>query len=624
MCVAMMFGCVVAAGCGSTDDKGRPQVADHTEDAAKTDDKEQPHVSGQTEAEVKTDGKDQTYGDWIASLPPDAAPGFACGLSPSMHPHIPLHFVDWSPDGTHLIFDDVTSVRIVDAQGTRLRQVVDANPGHQFPDDIGMHAAFSPDGQQVVYATCEYPTEGLRVAEDAPWTPRGEYEYEIATVGVDGSRASRRTSNQHYDHLPVWSPDGQRIAFLSADRPRYPMLRRLLTHSTGVAPNMLVEHATFAAAPPQWSPDGALLAVLAYAPQLEWGTKVIDEGGWGLIIVAADGTGERQIAETVSTVAWAPDGTRLAFVRLQNDEVQLITTADNGSDVQVITRVTNRALLSDHYDIPHSVYHVPLLHVAWSRDGEHILYTCEQQFCVVDLNGELIGRSPEKFAKERGRAAAAWAPDGSRIAVRAAGNPTPNGEVVLYTMAPDGTDVRVLVRGGLAMVAEHSGYEDAEVGHAACREGYVVPDPARNPGLVADCETLMAMRDSLAGQTLLNWGAGTPLDQWAGIQISGEPRRVTGLKFKFRQGVHWHESHRLIFGRLPPAIGKLDQLRTLDLCCHKLLGTFPPELEGLQHLQELNLRLHGGARLDGCLSAGFVEQLEVAEGLRVCGQERSR
>ncbi len=76
-----------------------------------------------------------------------------------------------------------------------------------------------------------------------------------------------------------------------------------------------------------------------------------------------------------------------------------------------------------------------------------------------------------------------------------------------------------------------------------------------------------------------------------------------------------------MFGRLPPAIGNLDQLQTLDLCCNKLLGTFPPELEGLQHLRELDLRLHGGARLDGCLSAGFVEQLDVAEGLWVCGQE---
>lgn len=104
----------------------------------------------------------------------------------------------------------------------------------------------------------------------------------------------------------------------------------------------------------------------------------------------------------------------------------------------------------------------------------------------------------------------------------------------------------------------------------------MVPNPDRNPGLVEDCETLMAMRDTLAGQTLLNWGAGTPLAQWARIQARGEPPRVTGLKFQYGQGVRWHESQRLVFGQSPPAIGNLDQLPALDLCCRKLPGTFPP------------------------------------------------
>ena len=66
--------------------------------------------------------------------------------------------------------------------------------------------------------------------------------------------------------------------------------------------------------------------------------------------------------------------------------------------------------------------------------------------------------------------------------------------------------------------------------------GYLVPQPDRNPGLVADCETLLGLRDTLAGPTILNWGLGTPLQQWAGVQISGEPRRVTGLKFQTRAG----------------------------------------------------------------------------------------
>ncbi|MDE2904290.1 MAG: hypothetical protein OXP73_14830 [Chloroflexota bacterium] len=553
--------------------------------------------------------------------------------------------MSWSPNSTHLIFDDDTSVRVVVLRGTRLRQIVDANPGYRFRDGIGPSAQFSPDGQAIVYASCEFTTGGGYLARN----PRAFYKFEIVTVRVDGTGTQRRTTNRHFDHLPAWSPDGHRIAYLSAGSPHSDWgtdeLRVLTAAAADAEPETLARDLG-GTAPPQWAPDGTQLAVLRLGRDLQLGdTYATEEVGdmtaasdasptrdraqlgdayareMGVVIVASDGSATRAVARTVSTVSWSPDGQRLALARLQGNAVQLVTIAPDGSDVQVIRQLTDRAGLAAYVDVQHSIYNAPLLHVAWSPDGAHLLYSCDQQFCVVNLDGEIVGRTPEEFANERGRAAAAWAPDGSRIAVRAAGNPTPNGAVVLYTMAPDGSDVLVLVRGGLAMVAEHSGYQDAEVGKAACREGYVVPDPASNPGLVADCETLMALRDALAGQTLLNWGAGTPLNQWAGIQISGEPRRVTGLKFQYAQGVHWHESHRLVFGRLAPEIGNLDQLQTLDLCCNKLLGTFPPELESLQHLRELNLQLHGGARLDGCLSAGFVEQLEVAEGLRVCGQD---
>ena len=559
------------------------------------------------------------------------AGGFVCGPFWSMHNDIPPHFVNWSSAGTQLTFDDDTSVLVVSVDGMRLRQIVDANPGYRFRTGVGPYAQFSPDGQAIVYASCEYPTEGDALRGDAPRDPRGDYKFEIAKVSVDGTGAQRRTTDRYFDHLPVWSPDGRRIAYLSSGNPYSELsldeLRVLSVDSVDAEPVALVR-ALYVAAPPQWAPDGTQLAVLGLGDDVQLGDTFARE--MGVVMTALDSSTPRTVAHTVSTVSWSPDGQRLALARLHQDAVQLVTIAPDGTDVHVIRKLTDRAGLAAYVDVLHSVYYAPLLHVAWSPDGSHLLYSCGQQFCVVDLDGELVGRTPEEFARERGRAAtagatagaAAWAPDGSRVAVRAAGNPTPNGEVVLYTMAPDGSDVRVLVRGGLAMVAEHSGYQDAEAGRAACREGYVVPNPEANPGLVADCETLMAMRDTLAGPTIVNWGAGTPLEQWVGVQISGEPLRVTGLWFEHRDGRHGHESHELI-GRLPPAIGDLDQLRTLDLSGHTFFDEVPRELERLRHLRELNLWLYGGARLDGCLSAAFVEQLEVAEGVWVCAQESS-
>ena len=289
--------------------------------------------------------------------------------------------------------------------------------------------------------------------------------------------------------------------------------------------------------PPRWSLDGARLAVLISGR---------------LDVVAADGSGQRTVtSDVMSRVSWSPDGRRLAFVRRHGQGAQLVTIAADGSDERVIRSITDLGGLETTVLETGQPY--PLSHVAWSPDGAHILYGCGYQFCVVNLDGEIVGQSPEEFANERGRSAAAWAPDGSRIAVRAARNPTAYGAVVLYTMAPDGSDVRVLVRGGVAMVAAHSGYEDAEAAKAACHEAYVVPKPASNPGLVADCETLLGLRDQLAGYVLLNWGPGTPLAQWAGVQISGEPPRGDGAEVHVP--AHGSLSRGLSGSRIRGAVG---------------------------------------------------------------------
>ena len=397
---------------------------------------------------------------------------FVCGPFISGHNDLPPHFVNWSPDGTQLIFDDDTSVRVVDVTGTQLRQIVDANPGYQFRDGIGPYAQFSPDGQAIVYASCEFTTGGGYLVRN----PRAYYKFEIATVGVDGTGTQRRTRNLHYDHLPAWSPDGHRIAYLSAGSPRSYWgtddLRILSVGAADAEPATLVRDLG-GTAPPQWAPDGTQLAVLRLGRDLHLGdTYATEEVGdmtaapdssptrdraqlgdayareMGVVIAASDGSATRRVARTVSTVSWSPDGQRLALARLHEDSVQLVTIAPDGSDVQVVRRLTDRAGLAAYVDVQNSIYNAPLLHVAWSPDGAHLLHSCGHRFCVVNLDDKVVGQTPAEFASERGRAAAAWSPDGSRIAVRAARNPKSYGAVVLYTMAPDGADVQVLVRGG--------------------------------------------------------------------------------------------------------------------------------------------------------------------------------
>ena len=40
-------------------------------------------------------------------------------------------------------------------------------------------------------------------------------DYEIYTMGTDGSSLTKLTSNSAHEYEPTWSPDGSQIAFLS-------------------------------------------------------------------------------------------------------------------------------------------------------------------------------------------------------------------------------------------------------------------------------------------------------------------------------------------------------------------------------------------------------------------------
>ena len=55
------------------------------------------------------------------------------------------------------------------------------------------YSAISPDGQQIAFS----------------------YKGDIYTVGVNGGRANQITTNPAHDTRPVWSPNGQQIAFAS-------------------------------------------------------------------------------------------------------------------------------------------------------------------------------------------------------------------------------------------------------------------------------------------------------------------------------------------------------------------------------------------------------------------------
>ena len=53
-----------------------------------------------------------------------------------------------------------------------------------------------------------------------------------------------------------------------------------------------------------------------------------------------------------------------------------------------------------------------------------------------------------------------------------------------------------------------------------CGTNGAVPDPATNAALVADCETLLGLKDTLRGSAPLDWDVETPIWQWEGVAVA--------------------------------------------------------------------------------------------------------
>ena len=53
-----------------------------------------------------------------------------------------------------------------------------------------------------------------------------------------------------------------------------------------------------------------------------------------------------------------------------------------------------------------------------------------------------------------------------------------------------------------------------------CSTGQAISDPTNNPGLVADCEALLGLKDELRGTASLNWSANLVMSGWDGITIT--------------------------------------------------------------------------------------------------------
>jgi len=244
---------------------------------------------------------------------------------------------------------DVKEIYIADYDGANQRRITVSR-------QLNLNPSWSADGRALAYSTyrpspdifisfiyqglMQNPTKGVGTNYLPVFSPDGtriafmsarDGNPEIYVVNVDGSNLRRLTNHPAGESTPTWSPNGQQIAF-SSDRAGQSQIYVMSADGSNVRRLTTTESYADRAT---WSP--APFNEIAFSAQSSAGRydiKVLDVGS-GQVRRITFGEGSNE------SPAYSPNGKHLAFTSTRAGGTQVFTIDRDGRGLRQITRTGN-------------------------------------------------------------------------------------------------------------------------------------------------------------------------------------------------------------------------------------------------------------------------------------------
>ena len=565
----------------------------------------------------------------------------------SMHTFIrPRVIPQWTPDGTQIMFivgsykgRDLTysyeSTYLVNADGSSIKLI-----SKGIDDEHLVHRGhdISPDGSRVVYATSRHD------------------RFQLETSKLDGSDRERLTDNEYIDVYPDWSPDGERIAFQRKGA-RVFENGIFVVNADGSDERMVTFPGSFGGLTgPVWSPDGQYLAyVTRISARVSLKTIRVDGSQRATeAVVAFASTRGRDDPDAITTPSWSPDSQYIAFGMSDDKEERsgiyivrpdgtgLTKVAEEDGSSQVFWSPDGQEILSSDGFVVRPdgtglrrVFSGSLLGLgglSWSPDGSRIaVHTGSDRLVTIARNGT----SPLYLA-QRGAIDKTTLTDTSKetepldpgICSQDNVIPDPGANPVLVADC----EILLRIRNALGTSVEFTWDEKSPITHwnAIRVAGSTpritelhLPNRALTGSIPPELGELTGLRvldlsnNILVGNIPSEIGELTSL-----VRLNLSRNQMTGgitpelgqlVEIQY-MNLDWNR----LGGQIPPQLRTLERVQHLGLGANQLTGPIPLEMQDVKFLRTLNLY---GNELTGCVPTELPEIWVEESGLEPCATE---